>query len=187
VTRMATSSRSFRRSRAEQTTKTQEATSGHGLCIAGHLARRFIAGANAGPDNNRGDGGGRIHAWMYRVVAWRERQSLEDGKVDRDAELLEENYGRAGAFTFVTEGVGAAVKQASEHAGDGIVGVDGASVVRQCLDAGILDAVRVSLVPYLIGEGGSLLRRPGGDSGEAVAAEGGGGQARHSPHFEVER
>jgi dihydrofolate reductase len=56
-------------------------------------------------------------------------------------------------FTFVTDGVPAAVKQASEHAGDGIVGVAGASVVRQCLNAGILDAVRVSLVPYLLGEG----------------------------------
>jgi dihydrofolate reductase len=56
-------------------------------------------------------------------------------------------------FTFVTEGVEAAMKQASEHAGDGVVGVAGASLVRQCLNAGILDAVRVSLVPYLIGEG----------------------------------
>jgi dihydrofolate reductase len=56
-------------------------------------------------------------------------------------------------FTFVTEGVEAAVKRASEHAGDGVVGVAGASLVRQCLNAGILDAVRVSLVPYLIGDG----------------------------------
>jgi dihydrofolate reductase len=48
--------------------------------------------------------------------------------------------------------MGTAVKQASEQAGDGVVGVAGASVVRQCLNAGILDAVRVSLVPYLIGE-----------------------------------
>jgi dihydrofolate reductase len=56
-------------------------------------------------------------------------------------------------FTFVTEGVAAAVQQASDHAGDGIVGVGGASVARQALDAGVLDAVRVSLAPYLIGEG----------------------------------
>jgi len=56
-------------------------------------------------------------------------------------------------FTFVTEGVEAAVKQASEHAGDGLVGVAAASVVRQCLNAGILDAIRVSVVPYLIGDG----------------------------------
>lgn len=56
-------------------------------------------------------------------------------------------------FTFVTEGVEAAVRQASEHAGDGVVGVAGASVVHQCLNAGVLDVVPVSLVPYLIGEG----------------------------------
>ena len=56
-------------------------------------------------------------------------------------------------FTVVTEGVEAAVTQASEHAGNGIVGVAGASVVQQCLNAGVLDAVRVSVVPYLIGEG----------------------------------
>jgi dihydrofolate reductase len=56
-------------------------------------------------------------------------------------------------FTFVTDGVEAAVQQAIEHAGDGIVGAGGASVAQQCLNAGILDAVRVSLVPYLIGEG----------------------------------
>lgn len=56
-------------------------------------------------------------------------------------------------FTFVTAGVEAAVRQASEHAGDGIVGVAGASIVRQALNAGLLDAVRVSLVPYLLGAG----------------------------------
>ena len=60
----------------------------------------FIAGPNAGPDNNLGDGGDRIHGWMYRVEAWRERQSLEGGEVNRDAELLEENYGRVGAFVM---------------------------------------------------------------------------------------
>jgi dihydrofolate reductase len=56
-------------------------------------------------------------------------------------------------FTFVTEGVVEAVEQASEHAGDGVVGVAGPDVAMQCLNAGVLDAVRVSLVPYLIGAG----------------------------------
>jgi dihydrofolate reductase len=56
-------------------------------------------------------------------------------------------------FTFVTEGAVEAVKQASEHAGDGVVGVAGPDVAMQCLNAGVLDAVRVSLVPYLIGNG----------------------------------
>jgi dihydrofolate reductase len=56
-------------------------------------------------------------------------------------------------FTFVTEGVEEAVREASEHAGDGIVGVAGASVVRQALNAGVLDVVAVRLAPYLLGEG----------------------------------
>jgi dihydrofolate reductase len=56
-------------------------------------------------------------------------------------------------FTFVTAGVEAAVEQASAHAGDGIVGVAGAGTAQQCLNAGLLDAIRVSLVPYLLGEG----------------------------------
>jgi dihydrofolate reductase len=60
----------------------------------------YIAGPNAGPHNNLGDGGGRIHEWMYRVEAWRQRQSLEGGEVNRDAELLEENYSRVGAFVM---------------------------------------------------------------------------------------
>jgi dihydrofolate reductase len=58
----------------------------------------FIAGPNAGPDNALGDGGARIHQWMYRVEAWRERQTLSGGEVNRDAELVEENYNRAGAY-----------------------------------------------------------------------------------------
>jgi hypothetical protein len=33
----------------------------------------FVAGANAGPDNALGDGGQRIHGWMYRLEAWRKR------------------------------------------------------------------------------------------------------------------
>jgi dihydrofolate reductase len=69
------------------------------------------------------------------------------------------------------------VKQASEHAGEGIVGVAGASFVRQCLNA-IIDPVGVSLVPFLIGEGvpyfGGLegtpvkLRRPQVVAGKGV-------------------
>jgi dihydrofolate reductase len=47
----------------------------------------------------------------------------------------------------------ALIEAAVKQAGDGVVGLAGASVVRQCLNAGILDAVQVSLVPYLVGEG----------------------------------
>ena len=57
------------------------------------------------------------------------------------------------AITFVTDGVESAIEQAREAAGDGLVGVAGGSIVRQALDAGVLDAVRMSVAPVLLGEG----------------------------------
>jgi dihydrofolate reductase len=56
-------------------------------------------------------------------------------------------------FTFVTEGVESAVAQAKAVAGDKIVGVGGADIVQQCLNAGLLDEIRVNLAPVLIGKG----------------------------------
>ncbi|SCG63856.1 dihydrofolate reductase family protein [Micromonospora coxensis] len=56
-------------------------------------------------------------------------------------------------FTFVTDGVESAVAQARELAGDRWVGVNGGSISRQCLDLGLLDEIRVNLVPVLLGGG----------------------------------
>jgi dihydrofolate reductase len=56
--------------------------------------------------------------------------------------------------TFVTEGVRSAVEQASAVAGeDGWVGVGGPNIIQQCLREGLLDEVRVNLVPVLLGDG----------------------------------
>jgi dihydrofolate reductase len=60
-------------------------------------------------------------------------------------------------FTFVTDGIESAVEQAKETAGDKLVGVGGASAAQQALNAGLLDAVRVSLVPVVLGEGISFF------------------------------
>jgi dihydrofolate reductase len=56
-------------------------------------------------------------------------------------------------FTFVTDGIESAVAKASELAGDKIVGVNGGTIARQCLDAGLLDEVWIDLVPVLLGAG----------------------------------
>lgn len=56
-------------------------------------------------------------------------------------------------FTFVTEGVRSAVDRAKAVAGDKIVAVASPTIAQQCLDAGLLDAVRISLVPVLLGSG----------------------------------
>jgi dihydrofolate reductase len=38
-------------------------------------------------------------------------------------------------------------------AGDKVVAVNPGSIARQCLEAGLLDEVRISLVPVLLGDG----------------------------------
>lgn len=56
-------------------------------------------------------------------------------------------------FTFVTEGVASAVAQAKASAGDKVVAIASANIAQQCLNAGLLDEIHVSLVPVLLGAG----------------------------------
>lgn len=56
-------------------------------------------------------------------------------------------------FTIVTDGVGSAVAQASEVAGDKTVGLAGPNIIQQCLNSGLLDELSIELVPVLLGEG----------------------------------
>jgi dihydrofolate reductase len=61
-------------------------------------------------------------------------------------------------FNFVTDGVESAVAQAKEAAGEKDVSLGGgADVARQCLAAGLVDEVQLSVVPVLLGEGERLL------------------------------
>ena len=64
-------------------------------------------------------------------------------------------------FTFVTDGVESAVKQAQQVAGDKNVGVGGADIARQCLKAGLLDELHIDLVPVLLGNGIRLFEHLG--------------------------
>jgi dihydrofolate reductase len=56
-------------------------------------------------------------------------------------------------FTFVTDGVEAAVTRAQDLAGDRVVAVTGGTIARQCLDLGLLDEVAIDLVPVVMGAG----------------------------------
>jgi dihydrofolate reductase len=60
-------------------------------------------------------------------------------------------------FTFVTDGVESAVEQARAAAGEKNVAVGAASIVQQCLRAGLLDDVHVDLIPVLLGDGVRLF------------------------------
>ena len=56
-------------------------------------------------------------------------------------------------FSFVTYGVPAAVARARELAGDRFVSVNPGSIAGQAFAAGLLDEVRVDLVPVVLGAG----------------------------------
>ena len=56
-------------------------------------------------------------------------------------------------FVFVTEGIEAAVAKAREIAGEKNVGLNGGTIARQALEAGLVDEVHVDLVPFLLGAG----------------------------------
>jgi len=64
----------------------------------------------------------------------------------------------ATTFTFVTDGIVAAVARAAEAAGDKVVSImGGASIIRQAVDAGLVDRLRLNLAPVLLGSGTRLF------------------------------
>ena len=57
-------------------------------------------------------------------------------------------------YTFVTEGIEAALELARAAAGDKNVGIwGGANIMRQYLKAGLLDEMQLHLIPILLGNG----------------------------------
>ena len=56
-------------------------------------------------------------------------------------------------FSFVTDGVAAAIGRAKDIAGDRDVTVTGGTIARQCLELGLLDEVAIDLVPVVMGAG----------------------------------
>ena len=60
-------------------------------------------------------------------------------------------------FTFVADGVESAIGQAKQAAGDKDVAIGSATIAQQCLAAGLLDEIRIDLVPVLLGDGVRLF------------------------------
>jgi dihydrofolate reductase len=56
-------------------------------------------------------------------------------------------------FTFVTDGVGSAIAQAKAYAGDRDVSVSAGDIAGQALAAGLVDELRLDLVPVVLGAG----------------------------------
>ncbi len=67
-------------------------------------------------------------------------------------------------FTFVTEGIEAALEQAGRAAGDMDVALaGGAKAAQQYLAAGLMDEMEINLVPTLLGRGERLFEGTGDD------------------------
>src|SRR6476620_4775670 len=67
-------------------------------------------------------------------------------------------------FTFVTEGIEAALEQARSAAGDRNVSLaGGASIAQQYLKAGLVDEMQIHVAPVFLGDGVRLFERLGDD------------------------
>jgi dihydrofolate reductase len=56
-------------------------------------------------------------------------------------------------IAFVTDGLDSALQQAAAVAGGRPIALASPSIVEQCLNAGLVDRIHVSLVPVLLGDG----------------------------------
>jgi dihydrofolate reductase len=65
-------------------------------------------------------------------------------------------------YTFVTDGIESAIEQAKALAGDKYVALTGSQAAQQCLRAGLLDEIQLSVMPLLLGGGVRLFDHIGG-------------------------
>lgn len=65
--------------------------------------------------------------------------------------------------TFVGD-IDTAIAESRTAAGDKYVNILGANVAAQCLRAGVLDEVMVTVVPVFLGDGTRLFEHPGGET-----------------------
>jgi dihydrofolate reductase len=155
----------------------------------------YVAGPNDGPGKGLGEGGERLHYWVFGGP-WTYDAEPSGEATGEDAEWLSEAVSRigavvagrqtyeasdrwggqnpwglpffivthrpeeepeGGAFTFVS-GVEEAVEQAREAAGDKDVHLmGGADVLRQALEAGIVDELTIIVAPVVLGGGKGLF------------------------------
>jgi dihydrofolate reductase len=155
----------------------------------------YITGPDDGPGKGLGEGGERLHYWVFGGP-WSYAEEPRGEATGEDAAFLAETTSRIGAvvggrwtyeaarhwgdknpwdlpffivthrpeeqpeggdFTFVS-GVEAAVERAREAAGGKDVSVmGGADVLRQALEAGLVDELSIIVAPVVLGGGKRLF------------------------------
>ena len=155
----------------------------------------YVAGPNDGPGKGLGEGGERLHYWVFGGP-WTYDAEPSGEAAGEDAEWLKQAMSKLGAvvggrwtyeaadhwggqnpwdrpffivthrpeeeppgkgFRFVS-GVEEAVEQARKAAGDKDVHVmGGADVIRQALEAGLVDELTIIIAPVVLGSGKRLF------------------------------
>jgi dihydrofolate reductase len=144
----------------------------------------YIAAPDDTPGQGLGEDGMRLHRWMFddpagvragvrhlvedtgavimgrrtydnSIEAWSGKGPLQDAPcfvvTHRPVE------GADPLFTFVTDGIDAALAKAREAAGDKRIGLMGANLDQQFLAAGLVDEIRIHVVDVLLGGGRRLF------------------------------
>ncbi|AUV84238.1 deaminase (plasmid) [Salinigranum rubrum] len=60
----------------------------------------FVCGPNDSLENPLGDGGERLHEWVYDLASWREMHGMEGGKTGRDDKIFAESIENVGAVVM---------------------------------------------------------------------------------------
>lgn len=60
----------------------------------------FIAGPNGRPGNPLGDGGTRVHKWLYPLATFHERMGMTGGKTGADDAIVRAVFARTGAYVM---------------------------------------------------------------------------------------
>src|SRR5213078_5349466 len=58
----------------------------------------FVAGPNQSVENPIGEGGMRLHQWLFATDSWRRQQGLDGGERSADSEVVEEVVQDVGAY-----------------------------------------------------------------------------------------
>src|SRR5919109_5628014 len=58
----------------------------------------FAAGPNQSLENPLGEGGERLHEWVFGTASWRALEGLEGGERNVDSEVIEEVFQNVGAY-----------------------------------------------------------------------------------------
>ena len=58
----------------------------------------FVAGANQSLENPLGEGGMRLHEWLFATAAWRRQHGGEGGEPNLDSDIVDEAVANVGAY-----------------------------------------------------------------------------------------